>query len=465
MTIRTKAFLSALVFFALLTAYSLRIPFFWDGTFFSEIAVRFYDSGFHPFPDPAAPDTGGFPLYPAYMALAWKCFGKSLPVSHLAMLPFVAGIAFEYIKTASRFLKPSFVFAALLLLLCEPVFVTQSILMGYDILMVYFFMLALNALLSDKKLLFSAALLLLCLSSMRGIFLGASLLLTDLFLCKKITAVRLARYIPAVLGVIAWAAYHGHVTGWFFFSPARTSTHEAVVPLPMMLRQILFIGWKVNDFGRALLWLFLITYGVILYRKSRTPELKTLLLLIFIPLIVLTACLAPFANPIGHKYFIVVFLLLNTGACYLLQTVKRTFRYFLLPLFAVALLSGNFWIYPERYGNGWDSSLKVLPYFNLEKEMDLYIRNNRIPAALIGTQFPLIADKRFSMLGDTSYAYRNVWRGPVRNYAYFLYSNVINTDIPDQVEAVKKNWEAVKELHAGEVDLTLYKAKTKPALE
>src|SRR6218665_1366427 len=151
---RNNYLLLAFVFFSLLTVFSLSIPFFWDGTFFSEIAVNLFDKGLLHLSDTSHPDTGGFPLYSLYMATVWKISGKSLAVSHFAILPFLFGILVQYYKLCKRFLNPSVIPAALLLLICEPVFITQSILMGYDILMVYFFMLALNALLAERKLLF-----------------------------------------------------------------------------------------------------------------------------------------------------------------------------------------------------------------------------------------------------------------------------------------------------------------------
>ncbi len=457
MRIRANYLLFAFIFFILLTVYSLYIPFFWDGTFFSEIALHFFEKGFGNFTGPAIPDTGGFPLYSAYLASVWKIFGKSLPVSHLAIFPFLLGIAYEYTKLAKRFLNPVFIPVSVLLLVCEPVLITQSVLMGYDILMVYFFMLALNALLADKKNIFALALILLCISSMRGIFLGFSMLILDVFINKKTNAGVLKKYIPALVVTLGWAFFHQLQTGWFFFSPVRANTHEAIVPFTMMLKQILFIGWKAADFGRIALWIFIGITGIIFYKKNKTAELDVLLKLIFIPFAVLILCLSPFANPVGHKYFIVVFLMLNIGVCYLLQTIinKKT-RLFLVVIFAGALISGNFWLYPERYGNGWDSSLKVLPYFELKKQMDQYITENKIPPEMIGTQFPLIADKRFSDLTGYSFSYTNVWRGPVSNYMYFLQSNVINTDIPEQVEDVKKNWQLLKKLSCGELYISLY---------
>src|SRR5688572_27519765 len=143
---RNKYLLFTFLFFILLTVFSLNIPFFWDGTFFSETALSFY-RGFRGLIPPSNTDTGGFPLYPLYHAVAWKLFGKSLIVSHLIMLPLILGAVYEYYKLAKRFLNEKMLPWAMLLLICEPVFTTQSILMGYDVMIAWFFLMALNALL------------------------------------------------------------------------------------------------------------------------------------------------------------------------------------------------------------------------------------------------------------------------------------------------------------------------------
>lgn len=463
---RNNYLLLAFVFFSLLTVFSVHIPFFWDGTFFSEIAVNLFDKGLFHLIDTSHPDTGGFPLYSLYLAAAWKIFGKSLAVSHWVILPFLFGILVQYHQLCKRFLNPAVIPAALLLLICEPVFITQSILMGYDILMVYFFMLALNALLADRKILFSTALTLLCMSSIRGMMLGFSLLLIDCFIYKKINFGMIKKYIPAAVIVMLWMFYHHRETGWFFFSPDRENTHEALLTGGMMLKQIAYMTWKLIDFGRITLWLFAVILGIYMYRKNKNAELLSLFKIVLIPLIVLIVCMAPFGNPAGHKYFIAVFLVLNVAVCYLLQAlVNKQSRNILVFAFLLSLISGNFILYPERYGNGWDSSLKVLPYFQLRNEMDAFIAAQKISPAEVGTQYPLIADKRFSHLTEESIQYNNVWSGPIGNYDYFLFTNVINTDIPEQVEKVKKEWVLLKHIESGQIYIELYIKKNRKVVE
>ena len=450
----------AFLFFILLTIYSLNIPFFWDAPVFSEMAVNFYSNGFNGFIAPAEIDQAGFPLYSVYLATVWRFFGKTLAVSHIAMLPFLLGIAYEYWKLAKQFLTERILPFAMILLLIEPTFITQGILMGYDVVMIYFFFFSLNALLENKQAHYRIGLLLLCLCNMRGIMLGISLLLLDVSISYSVSGkiiFKWKNYIAAVVTIAIWAIHHQQQTGWYFFSPTRENTDESFVPA-MIARRLLFIGWKIADFGRITLLIFLIVMGVFFYKKNKTDKLNLLLKIIFIPLIILTIFISPLGVGVGHKYFIVVFLCVNIGVCYLLQTINnKNLKINLCVIFCISLINGNFWLYPEKYGNGWDSSLKVLPYFKLKKEMDAFIYENKIPPNNVGTQFPLIADKKYTDLSDSTFHYPNVARGPLNNYAYFLQTNVINTDIPDQFEAAKKSWTLIKHLESGQVYISLYK--------
>lgn len=452
---RNKYLLFAMLFFIILTIFSLNIPFFWDGTFFSQIALNIFERGFSHIIDTDQPDTGGFPMYSLYMAAVWKLFGKSLAISHLALLPFLCGICNEYFKLAKRFLESRYIPVAFLFLISEPVLVTQSVLMGYDILMVFFFLFALNALLNNKSLLFSIALALLCLSSMRGIFAGISLLIIDFLINRKQNLI-LKKYVPALSTIFIWAFIHHSLSGWYFFSPQRESTHEALLPLLSIFRQIVFILWKVCDEGHIALWLFILIVFII--RKPKDTQTILLRKLLMIPLITLMLAMSLFANPVGPKYFIIIFLLLNIFCAYMLQLIiSDKLRTGISTILIIFLVSGNFWMYPERFGNTWDSSLKVLPYFHLKGEMDDYVSSEHINPALVGTQFPLIADEKISYLNENKVPYTNVWSGPVSDYQYFLQTNVINTDIPSQIEDVKAHWTLLKRIKSGQVYMELYK--------
>ena len=461
---KSKLFLLfALLFYAALTFFSSSIPFFWDNTIYSELSSHYYFNGYKNIIAPPALDLRGFYFYQLYMSFVWKILGRTLFVSHFALLPFLIGIVFEFYKSAKYFLSEKTIPVAIILLLIEPTFNTQSILMGYDIIPLYFFMLSINILFQKKFKLLYFSLLLLALSNFRGIFLVAAIfLIQQLQFYKEHKSFQLKLliyYLPSVIAIIIWALFHKINTGWYFFSPVYENDDEKTNSLMMMIKQLVFIAWKLIDFGRITLWLVTIIGWYILYRQKRiSDKFKLLLNLLFIPFIVTGIFMAVISNPIGHRYFMYTYLILIIAACFIIEQLKS--RKLFVACFGLVFLSlfiGNFWLYPERFGNGWDSSLKVLPYFSLKDDMDKFIVQSNITPAEIGTQFPLINDKRFSHLTDSSFHFTNVWRGPISNYKYYLQTNVINTDIPEQIEEVKSKWILVKGYKKGLVYLNLYK--------
>ncbi len=458
-----KKLLSAFLFFILLTIYSLRIPFFWDGTFVSAFACKLYDGTYNLFNLPPIPDNNTiFPVFSVYLFIIWKLFTKSLIVSHLAMLPFLLGICYEFYILSKKFLQGQFILFALLLLILEPTFITQSIVMSYDIILLYLFLLLLNRLLQEQYKIYFLLIPVLALYSVRGTFLALSLAIIQFILeCPKnkyrsFFIVLKNNFLSFVF--ISWFVFYKLRISGNPTSPSYGNPHEQIVSLSMMLRQFIFIVWKIVDFGRIVLWLFFIIGLFVIYKKKNNlGDLKLLILIIFVPLFVTSTFMIPFSNPISHRYFMFTYLSLIIGVSYILQQISnKKVIYLWMFILSIVSITGNFWLYPERYGNGWDSSLKVLPYFQLKEEMDDYIQQNNIAANEVGTQFPLVADKRFSHLSDNSYQYINVWQGPLENYPYFLQTNIINTDIPEQIEAVKKNWILLKTLRSGEVYISLY---------
>jgi hypothetical protein len=460
-----------ILFFSLTAVIALSlffrdVPFFWDGTFFSETAIAFYEGRFSAFDCPEGLDNVTFPVFSAYLAFVWKLFSKSLLVSHMAMLPFLLGICYEFYKLAGRFLNERFVAFAMILLLLEPAIMTQGIIMGYDIILVYLFLLSLNLLLKDRKKMYSVVVTLIALYSIRGLFLALSLSAVCFFL--QYPKMKFKGFLPAlkvhllcILVLAAWFIHHKLKTGWLIISPLHENTDEQLLPFSMMLRQVFFITWKAADNGRIILWI-IIAGGTFIFMKNKMMNegFNTLLKFLFIPLIISAVVMIPFSNPVGHRYFMFSFPVLIIAACYVVQFALPKSQTLVMIILPLCLLSGNFWLYPERFGNGWDTSLKTIPYFKMKEKMDEFILQSGISPEKVGTQYPLIADKRFSHLQEKSFAYTNVWRGPLSNFEYYLQSNVINTDISEQTEEVKKNWPLVKKIESGQVYISLYKNPT-----
>ena len=242
---KEKYLLLSILFFIILTIFSCNIPFVWDGTFFSRTALHFFENGFSSFIVPDNCDSGNFPLFGVYMAFTWTLFGKSLIVSHFAMLPFLIGIVFEFHRLAKRFIAQKYIPLIFLFLIIEPCFITQSIIMAYDILLIYFFLLSINTLLSKRRVLYAIALCFLALSSMRGLLMVFPFFIIHISLIFyfkewKISIKDVLLYLIVIFPIAAWNLYHYNETDWMLFSPLRSGEHESFVGFTMFIKQFVF---------------------------------------------------------------------------------------------------------------------------------------------------------------------------------------------------------------------------------
>lgn len=457
-------YLAGLSFCIFITFFFRDIPFFWDGAFFSETAVYFYDNGYGNLIVSLDSDTGGFPLYGIYLSLWWKVFGKTLLVSHIAILPVALGIYFEFIRIAKLLLKPQFVLGAVLLLMLEPTIITQTIIMSYDVILLYFSLVAITCMLKEKRILYSVILILVAASSTRGIIIIITLLALNISL-RIINKQRgeifrdLISYIPVIFFFFIWGVIHYFSTGWVLFSPLRETDHESFSGLSMILRQFFYSLWKISDFGRIFLIVFIFTCIILYFRKLKSEKkFMTVTILIIIPVIFSSLFIMMFSNPVSHRYFLLIYVFIILSAIYFIQQLKsRMVQLTIYFVFIVSLFSGNFWLYPQKYGNGWDSSLKILPYFEMENEMKEFVEQNNIDQGEVCTLFPMHKNYRYSHLVNYDFCYSDFDKTDSNNCKYFLYSNICNTDDSEIENHLKNNWTKLKEIKTKHIFLVLYK--------
>ena len=458
-----KPLVFAFIFFIALTLLSINIPFFWDGIFFLKTANFFYNTSYSTLIPPIDFDTGNFPLFGIYLSAFWKFFGKSLLVSHIAILPFLLGIAFEYYRLAKRYIPKNLIFLSIIFLCIEPTFITQSIIVAYDIILVYFYLLSLNLILQNKTKFLWLALIFLAFSSMRGIVAEVSLFLFFI-LNSKISIEKLQTkkifiaFFTSLVFLCIWTFYHFIKTDWAIFSPQRRETHEEIVGFGMFFRQIIFSIWKLADFGRIFLLIFILLMVFICYRKRNiSKKTKEVLLIISIPTIVFILFFSLFSNPIGHRYFLVPILLLLIGVSHFLSKIENSkIRVTLFSLLSILLITGNFWIYPEKYGNGWDCSLKILPYFEIHRDFVNYVEMKKIDPQKIGTGFPLFNDYKFSYLQPESYAFADKNIKHIENFDYILQSNICNDFSEKEIEDLRNKWKLEKEFRKCQIYFRFY---------
>lgn len=97
------------------------------------------------------------------------------------------------------------------------------------------------------------------------------------------------------------------------------------------------------------------------------------------------------------------------------------------------MLTGNFWIYPDKVSQGWDASLAHLHYFELRHEAISYLKENEIEIEETASFFPNNTYIDAVDLNDDKRKFPDF----TGKEQYVLYSNVFN--IKDSEYNVLKN--------------------------
>jgi hypothetical protein len=133
-------------------------------------------------------------------------------------------------------------------------------------------------------------------------------------------------------------------------------------------------------------------------------------------------------------------------------------RKLILIIIGLTLLSGNFWVYPDRISKGWDAMLAYLPYQQLRKEMIVFIDRQNIGYRDVGTDFPNnIPFKYIDLNGDTR-SFGSIESG-MDSFRYIFYSNVFNGFSDAELKALLTDWKVIKTTHKGQVKVILYEKR------
>ncbi len=425
------------IFLLALVLLNCRNSFFWDTVQLGSKHANFYFStNFSHLFLPDNIDSGHIPAFGMYIAFVWKLFGRSLLTSHLAMLPFVLGIGLQLFRVIQKFTINKYWGFALILVLIDPSLLSQMTLVSPDIPLVFFFLLAVNSVLNKRRLMILISVIFLFLTSLRGITLSLCILCLDLYCntpftgnVKKIIVTLLRKsliYLPALLFFVLYSLFHYQKKGWFGFhenSPWIDSFKT--VDVVGFIFNIGILGWRIIDFGRIGIWIVFIIL-LIIYKERILKNHKTRLLLFFFicTLILLAANMLWAKNLLGHRYLIPVYLTFSLLCVNILFStyVKEKLRYGLMAVWIIIIVTGNFWIYPSKISQGWDSTLAHLPYYNLRLNAMEYINSEGIDYKQVASFFPNIStldeiDLNGGQIHFSEYDGDN---------KYIFYSNVFN---------------------------------------
>lgn len=386
---------------------SMHNSFFWDTVQLASKHANFYYSNhFSSLLLPIEIDSGHIPTFGIYIALIWKIFGRSLEISHLAILPFALGIVFQMYRLCQKFIPTASVGLSTLLILADPSLLSQITLVSPDVCLVFFFLLGINAILDNKKPWIVIAVFCLFLTSMRGMMISLCLVGLDIHnninLKETIRNIfynlinRSMLYSPALLLFIAFSSYHYLQTGWIGFhgdSPWSES-FERIEDGKSFLFNLALYAWRLLDFGRVGIW-FVAILLIVLSRKQLL-QLKSVKMLVFfavVVMIVLPANMLWAKNLIGHRYLIPIYITISLLAATLLfsNATSPILRYVLSIFWISCLISGNFIIYQDKIAKGWDATLAHLPYYELRHQTINFLENKKIDFKKVQSFFPNVA--------------------------------------------------------------------------
>lgn len=465
-----KAFVNLTPFFILAITATWLVSdniFFWDTVQLSAKHATFYfENNFSKLLLPDSFDSGHVPAFGMYLAACWKLFGKSLLVSHFAMLPFLLGIIWQSHQLLKKFISHKYLYFVLILFLLDPTLLSQATLVSPDIALVFFFLLALNSVLSQKKIIISIAVAGLSLTSMRGMMVAFSILILDLIFTLKIEnfksiflqlTQKAVIYSPALIIFLGYNIYHFKEKGWIgYHEDSPWSECFQRVGFKGVLYNIGILGWRFLDFGRVFLWITFFTIGMLFYKNIKNDtKVKTLLFIFIIILGSLSISFVLYKNLSGHRYILPAILSFSLLTSYLVFEIisSERIKYLIFSLLVIGLITGNMWIYPREIAQGWDASLAHFPYYELREKMLSYMDEQEIQTEEVASFFPDNVEIKYldlscNELGHTSFS-------PENNYV--LYSNIFNDITDGEWHMLENEYFVLKEYKKSGIYNRLYK--------
>ena len=456
------------IFLIILTIAVSNNSFFWDkDIIISKKAYWFYENNFS-LQLPNSIDTGYTPVLSLLLAFLWKVFGIRLQVGHYLMLPFSLGIIYQlFIFLKHFFRKEEYIILTLILVIIDTTLLSQVIVVSSDLLLTFFFFLSINSILNKKRNILYFSLIGLSLVHFRGVISCFIVFIFDYYIfineykkayLKSLFKI-IPQYLPSIIIYISYLIYHYKTSGWIFkHDESPWAGSFETVNFSGFIRNILIIIWRLIDFGRLFLWIagiyFLIQF--ISKKVKYDNNINLLLLLISVALIVNLPSMLLFNLLTGYRYFIIVYILLTVTVAYLIfeKTENKKLARLFYIIILIGLISGNFWIYPDKIAKGWDATIAHIPYYQLRKKMINYIEEKGISFIDVGSEVPNTAGNKYIDLSNDERQF------PLKNFTahrYIFYSNIYNMFTDEEIDQLKNNWILEKEYKCSQVNVRLYK--------
>jgi hypothetical protein len=448
---------------------------FWDTIQFAgDHPNWYYSNNFRYFLLPEYCDSGHPPSFGLYLAFLWKIFGRSLFVSHAAMLPFIALLVTQAIRTGAILFpqKERFAFFTTLLLLSESVLITQCTLVSPDIWVAGFFLLALNSILTKNKLQLTLAIAAMGIISTRAMMCSVALYLFSLsyysnevgrspgarlsFAFKKVLP-----FFPGAVLAIAYFVYHYWVKGWVGYPKNSTwaAGFEIMTPAKI-LRNVLVLGWRIIDLGKIftiMVFLFVSFKWIrkkIILEGDHERQVARSLFVLAIALFLITALpLTLYQGLLTHRYLLPLTMSISILTAYLLFHSSLRYKMVVFTIMVLVQFSGHFWTYPRAVSQGWEGTLGHLFFYGMQKDFREFMVEQGIRKDEVATSPTLMkSDYRLLLTNDTT-TFKDFETDSTQ---YVWYCNVTNA-MNRQADYYFKNFEIVKQERRGNVEMVLFK--------
>lgn len=459
------------LFLYFLTAHN---ALFWDTMQFAgDHPNWYYDHHFRYLLLPDYCDSGHPPAFGMYLALAWELAGRSLWVSHTAMLPFVLLIVVQAVRTGELLFpqQKRYSFFTTLILLSESVLLTQCTLVSPDVWLMAFFLLALNAIVDRKYGQLLLAVAVMGILSTRAMMCAFVLYLFSLsynraaagqsigeklrYLLKQVLP-----FLPGALLALAYFTYHYYAKGWVGYPKHSTwAGGFEIVPLRRMGINVIVLGWRLIDLGKIatafVFVIFLLRWlsGKIVFPADRKLLVRSFFVL-FLGLFFLTALpLVLYQGLLTHRYFLPLTTCIALMAMLLIMQSQFKYKSGLILFMVLVQLSGHFWTYPQKMSQGWEGTLGHLYFYDMRKEFRAYMQQEGITKDQVASSSTLMQPDKKIDLGTDTVAFKDFEKDTT---AYVWYCNVSNA-MNDRVAYYFRNLEIVKREKRGHVEMVLFR--------
>lgn len=439
-------------------------PFFWDTVqLASKHAHFFFENGLNWQALPPAIDSGHPPSLGFYLAGCWHWFGKSLWVSHWAMAPFFL-LNIYLLWRLGRHIGSAFGALFLpFLVLADPVFLTQHILISPDQVVVTGFLLAVNGILASRQIALMAGVLLMCAFSMRGMMTAFGLGLWCLFLNRQRlnqwrTWIRISLpFVPGVAFMLWFLIWHSNNVGWTGYHPdSPWAGAFKIVDFQGFLRNGLILGWRWLDFGRVGVWAAFICLIWQQRRNLRTWRLEHSRwgVLWLCMLLTLSPTALLYQNLSAHRYFLPAFLACSFGVFDLMQ--RAGWKSWKMTILIVFFISGHLWIYPAGISNDWDCTLAHQPFYTMQKDVRQHLTSQEVDFSTVGSAFPDLNTAENLFLNGDERLFSPI---DFEKNQWVLASNIFNDLEKDDLSRLSKEWRLAWSQQQGMVWMRLYQKK------